>query len=76
VELGDAEEVMADDGLPVGRVDEEDVGLFREKVLARPFVTPAKDFPSAFGTGLVSPVVGAVDDVRRVGGEDAADDFA
>jgi len=39
---------MADDGLPMWRMHEQDVGLLGQKVFSRALVTPAKHFPSAF----------------------------
>src|SRR5262249_7782804 len=76
VELRHAEEMMADDSLPVRRVDQEDVRLFLAEMLARALVAPAQHLPSALRLRLVAPVVLAVDDVRWVGSEEAADDFA
>jgi hypothetical protein len=75
VELRQAEEVMADHGLPVRRVHQDHVRLLLQEMLARALVAPAEHFPAALRLGLVAPMVLAVDDVGRMGGEDAADDL-
>src|SRR5436190_11459377 len=66
---------MADDGLPVRRVDEEHVRLLGEEMLARALVAPAQHFPPAFRFRLVAPVVLAINDVRGMRREQSADDF-
>ena len=76
MKFGDAEEVMADDGLPVRRVDEKDIRLFRAEMFTRALVAPAQHFPSAFGFRLVAPMVLAVDDVRWMRREKTADDLS
>ena len=76
VKLGNSQEVMADDGLPVRRMHEQDVGLLLQKVFSRALVAPAQHFPAAFRARLIAPMILAIHDVGWVGGEDAADDFA
>src|SRR6185369_7763471 len=75
VKLRLPEEVMPDHGLPVRRVDEQHVRLLGQEMLARTLVAPAQHFPAALRLRFVAPVVIAVNDVRRMRREEAADDF-
>src|SRR2546428_9161375 len=67
---------MPDAGLPVRGVDQETVRLLGQEMLPRSRVAPPQHLPPALRLRLVAPMVLAIHDVGRVGGEYAADDFA
>ena len=71
-QVGHGEHVVADRGDPVRGVDDEHVRLQALELGARSLVRPPDHLPAALRPGLVLRRVLAVEELRRVGSEEAA----